>query len=84
MVSAFQPETLYDELIDFLLSAPTPEQIIALRPSDAMQERLRYLLDASRSGHLNDAERTELDLYGQLEHLIRRLKLRVRNRQHSC
>lgn len=68
----------YDEMINFLLSAPTPEQIIALRPSEAAQERLRFLLDANRNRPLNDAERAELDELGQLEHLVRRLKIRAR------
>jgi hypothetical protein len=30
----------YDEVVDFLTSEPTPEQIIAFRPSEAVQERL--------------------------------------------
>ncbi len=36
-----------DEVLDFLLSQPTPEQIIALRASETAQERLRYLLDGN-------------------------------------
>ena len=34
-----------DELLDFLPSQPTPEQIIALHGSESAQERLRYRLD---------------------------------------
>lgn len=48
-----------DEVMDFLLSAPTPEQVIALRPSLEAQERLRYLLDGNRNEALNDSERAE-------------------------
>ena len=69
-----------DEILDFLLSAPTPEAVIALRPSETAQERLRYLLDGNRNETLNDAERAELDSYLQLEHFVRRLKIRAREK----
>ncbi|MCI0712315.1 MAG: hypothetical protein L0154_19330 [Chloroflexi bacterium] len=71
------PVTPADEILDFLLSAPTPEQVIELRPSEAMQTRLRYLLDGNRNETLNDTERQELDEYLQLEHFVRRLKVRA-------
>ncbi|MEI7772366.1 MAG: hypothetical protein WCI67_20425 [Chloroflexales bacterium] len=64
-------------MIDVLLSAPRPEDVIALRPSPTAQERLRYLLDGSRNTTLNDAERAELESYLQLEHFVRRLKIRA-------
>ncbi|MCI0711634.1 MAG: hypothetical protein L0154_15875 [Chloroflexi bacterium] len=66
--------------MDFLLSAPTPEEVIAVRPSPAAQERLRYLLDGNRNETLNDAERAELETYLQVEHFVRRLKIRARER----
>ena len=67
-----------DEILDFLLSAPTPQEIIALRPSAAAQERLRYLLNGNRNETLNDAERAELETYLQTEMFVRRLKIRAR------
>lgn len=69
-----------NEVMDFLLSAPTPEEVIALRPSEATQERLRYLLDSNRNNTLNDAERAELDEYLRLEHFVRMLKIRAREK----
>lgn len=72
-----------DEVLDFLLSAPTPEAVIALRPSQAAQERLRYLLDGNRNETLNDAERAELESYLQLEHFVRRLKIRAQEKLAS-
>jgi len=75
------PESIpTDEILDFLLSAPTPEAVIALRPSPAAQERLRYLLDGNRNTTLNDAERAELESYMQLEYFVRRLKIRAREK----
>jgi len=69
-----------DEIMDFLLSAPTPQEVIALRPSPQAQERLRYLLDSNRNESLNDAERAELETYQQVEHFVRRLKIRAQEK----
>lgn len=69
-----------DEILDFLLSAPTPEAVLALRPSEEAQARLRYLLDGNRNQSLNDAERAELDIYLQVETFVRRLKIRAQER----
>ena len=69
-----------DEVLDFLLSQPTEQQVIAMRASEVAQERLRYLLDGNRNNTLNDAERVELDAYIQLDNLISRLKARARLR----
>lgn len=66
-----------DEVLDFLLSQPTPEQVIAMRASQTAQERLRYLLDGNRNNTLNDSERAELDAYVQLDNLVSRLKARL-------
>jgi hypothetical protein len=63
-----------DEVFDFLLSAPSPEAVLELRPSAQAQERLRYLLDGNRQGALNDAE---LEAALQLEHFVRGLKIRA-------
>lgn len=80
MAVATPDRTPTDEVMDFLLSAPTPEEVIALRPSQAAQERLRYLLDGNRNETLNDSERAELESYLQLEHFVRRLKIRAQEK----
>lgn len=69
--------TIQEEVLAFLLSSPTPEQIIAFRASDAAQARLRDLLDANRSGSLSDEERAELDEARQLNHFVTLLKARA-------
>lgn len=80
MVVVLPEPTPSEEVLDFLLSAPSPEAVVALRPSPAAQEQLRYLLDGNRNDALNDVERAELEIYLQLEHFVRRLKLRARNK----
>jgi hypothetical protein len=68
----------YAEVLDFLLTRPTPQDIIAFRVSPAAQARLRALLDKNREDELNAAEAAELDLYEQLEHLMLLLKAKAR------
>jgi hypothetical protein len=80
MVAARRERTPSDEIFEFLLSQPTPEQIVNLRASDAAQERLRYLLDGNRNNALNDAERAELDAYLQLDNFVAQLKIRAREK----
>lgn len=77
MVAARRDRTPSDEILDFLLSQPTPEQIVNLRASEAAQERLRILLDGNRNNTLNDAEQAELESYVQLDNLVARLKIRA-------
>jgi hypothetical protein len=69
--------TAYDEVFEFLTSTPSPEQIIAFRPSEATQERLRYLLDQNRNDRLATDERTELDEFMKIEHFMRMLKAKA-------
>jgi len=71
---------VYDEILDFLLSNPSSEQIAAMRPSSLMQERMTYLLDTNREGHLTPDERNELDEFVRIEHFARMLKIRARER----
>lgn len=81
MAIAPRERTPSNEILDFLLSQPTSEQIIELRPSEAIQERLRTLLDGNRNNALNDSERAELEEYLRLEHFVRQLKIRAREKQ---
>jgi len=67
----------YDEVYDFLLSAPSPEAVLAFRPSAETQERVHYLLEANRSGTLSSEEQAELDEFSSVEHFVRMLKIRA-------
>jgi hypothetical protein len=71
------PAHIQDEVLSFLLSSPTPQQIIAFHASSAAQERLRYLLDGQRNGVLSDAERAELEEASQLNHFVTLLKAKA-------
>jgi len=67
----------YTEVLDFLLTRPTPHDILVFKVSDAAQARLRLLLDRNREEALSATEKAELDLYEQLEHLMILLKAKA-------
>jgi hypothetical protein len=68
---------VYSEVIDFLSSNPTTEQIVAFKISEAAQDRLEELLYKNREEELTAEEQAELDTYGHLNHLMIRLKARA-------
>jgi hypothetical protein len=65
------------DVLETLASLPTPEEVLALRPSPALQERLADLLDKSRSGSLPPEEQRAWDQYQYVEHLVRLAKARA-------
>jgi hypothetical protein len=67
----------YLEVLDFLVTRPTPQDIVAFKVSLEAQERLSLLLDKNREGTLTDSEVAELDVYEQLEHLMILMKARA-------
>lgn len=74
---------VYREIYYFLASAPSREQILAYRPSAITQERIDYLLGASKRGQLSAEEEAELDEFEQVEHFVRMLKLHTRQLQQK-
>ncbi len=72
------PNTLFDEITDFLVSSPTPEQIIEFQPSEALNQRLHDLLDKNREENLTPEERDELDQFLEIGHLFTILKAKAR------
>lgn len=75
--------TLMYEILDFLASTPTPEQIIDFKPSAQLVERSRYLLEQNRNGMLTSDEREELDEFGRMNHFMGMLKIRARQKVHT-
>jgi hypothetical protein len=62
------------EIIALLASQPTPEQILAIRPSPELQSRVSDLLARSKRATLLQQETAELERYLTLEHLVRMAK----------
>jgi len=69
--------SIQEEVLSFLMSAPTPQQIIDFRASEMAQERLHYLLDANRQGILSPEERDELDEASRWNHLVILMKAKA-------
>ena len=68
------PASIQSEVMAFLLSSPTPQQIVDFRASEAAQQRLRYLLDANRNDTLTLDEKAELDEASQVNAFMTTLK----------
>jgi hypothetical protein len=65
------------DILEILATLPSPEQILALRLSPGLQERVRALLDKSRTTGLSPGEEEEWKRYEYLEHLVRLAKARA-------
>jgi len=68
------------EVIDFLVSQPSLDQIVTFKPSDRSEDRLSELLSMNRNGALSNGDRAELDQYLWVNHLMNMLKIRVRQK----
>jgi hypothetical protein len=69
---------IFDGMIDFLASGPTPQQILEHKASPDLQERLEELLDNNREFGLTETERKELDAFREVNHVMIMLKARAR------
>lgn len=67
----------YLEVLDFLITQPTHQEITSFKVSTKAQERIRILLDKNCEGTLTETETAELDLYEQLEHMMILLKAKA-------
>lgn len=70
----------YEEVIDFIASGPSPGAIASFHPSPAASERVALLIDREKTIGLSPEEKTELDHYLELEHIMRLAKARARQR----
>jgi hypothetical protein len=73
----------YQDVLDFLVAQPSPEQITAFKVSEVAQTGLRTLLDQNREASLSQSEADELNLYEQLDQLMTLLKARARTVKRS-
>ena len=70
----------FDEVIDFITSCPSPELIVSFKPSVAMQNRLEALLEKNRANGLTEGEKTEMEQFLLIEHLMRIAKAKARKK----
>ena len=68
----------YLEIIDFIASGTTPQAVVDYRPSPEAQNRVADLIQREKEGDLSAEERSELDHFMDLEHILRVAKARAR------
>lgn len=69
----------YEEIVNFIAAGTTPQNVIAFRPSEAVEARVEDLLEREKDGELSATEKSELDHFMQIEHLMRLAKARARD-----
>ena len=68
----------YEEVIEFIAAGTSPSSVISFQPSEAVKERVADLIQREKSSGISPDEKSELDHYLQLEHLMRLAKARAR------
>ena len=69
------------DVLEILARLPSPEEVLALRPSAIVQSRVEELLEKNHHCGLSDDAQREWDRYEYVEHLVRMAKARARQRQ---
>jgi len=69
--------TGFAEVLDFLANLPTLEEILALRPSPALQDQIDRLSEKYQIQDLTPAEQQIWQQYEYLEHIIRIAKAKA-------
>lgn len=67
----------YEEIIDFIAAGTSPDSIVAYQPSQTAKDRVADLIFLEKTGGLSPDEKSELDHYLQLEHIMRLAKARA-------
>ncbi len=65
-------------VLEFLAGLPTAEEIIALRPSEDLQNEINELLEKNRNEGLTESEEQKWASYEFVEHLVRIAKAKAR------
>ena len=71
------------EIVELLTSQPSPDQILAIRPSPELQARVNDLLEQSKRGVLARQDEAELERHLLLEHIIRLAKAHAYRKLHA-
>lgn len=69
-----------NEVLEMLARLPSPQEVMALRPSAQLSARIVELLAINRESGLNAIEQREWERYEYLEHLVRMAKTNANRR----
>ena len=67
----------YDEIVDLFARGASSAEVLAFRPSQETQARVRKLLERNAADELTEEEAAELERFGELEHLMQLIKARA-------
>ncbi len=70
----------YEEVVDFIAAGTSPDSVIRFHPSESAKNRVADLISREKTEGLPEDEKSELDLYMQLEHIMRLAKARARKK----
>ncbi len=76
-------QTTSQEVLSFLMTQPTPQDILKFKVSERAQMRLKIMLDRNCDGGLSEDESFELDGYEQLDQLMQMLKIQAYSVVHQ-
>jgi hypothetical protein len=68
---------VYLEFIDFIAGGTTPAGVASYRPSLEAQTRVAELIAREKEDSLTPTEKSELDQFVELEHILRMAKARA-------
>jgi hypothetical protein len=71
------------DVVDTLAELPSAEEVLALRPSRSLTERINFLLDKKRTDELTPGEAAEWEDIMRVEHLMRIAKAKAAIRLRS-
>lgn len=73
----------YNDVVSFIVDVKTPEEIIAYKASDDLNERVNQLVSNEKNMTITEDEKKELDQYMWLEHLMRLAKAQAKKALNS-
>lgn len=68
----------YEEIISFIMLGKSSEEIVSFKPSEATSNRVSELLHKEKNEGISSDEKSELDHYMLIEHLMRLAKARAK------
>lgn len=71
------------DVLESLADLPTAEEIIALRPSEDLQNEISELLEKNRNECLSESEEQTWESYEFIEHLVRLAKAKAKKQLKS-
>ncbi|HSK73389.1 MAG TPA: hypothetical protein VK892_16955 [Pyrinomonadaceae bacterium] len=69
----------YEEVVNFIAAGTTPQNVAEFKASKETKERVEDLIFREKNEGISAEEKAELDLYMQIEHLMRLAKAKARS-----